>query len=76
MTRLPSNSFVQALGANEKQIGLWISLCSNMAAEVIAPAGYDWVLIDMEHGPNDYFSVLGQLEAFATSDTTAIVRVE
>lgn len=76
MTRLPSNSFVQALGANEKQIGLWISLCSNMAAEVIAPAGYDWVLIDMEHGPNDYFSVLGQLQVFAAYPTVPVVRVE
>lgn len=72
--RLAPNRFVHALLAGEKQIGLWISMCSNFAAEVVASAGYDWALIDMEHSPNDYFSVLGQLQAFASSDTTALVR--
>jgi len=74
--KLEKNSFTRALAAGDKQIGLWISLCSNFVAEVTAPAGYDWALIDMEHTPNDYLSVLGQLQAFAVSGTTAIVRVE
>ena len=74
--KLDPNRFTRALAAGEKQVGLWISLCSNFVAEVTAPAGYDWALIDMEHSPNDYFSVLGQLQAFAASTTTAIVRVE
>lgn len=74
--QLAPNPFTAALKARQKQIGLWISLSSNFAAEVVAPAGYDWALVDMEHSPNDYFSVLGQLQAFAASDTTAIVRVE
>jgi len=70
------NPFKKAIEASERQVGLWISLANNFAAEVIAPAGYDWALVDMEHSPNDYFSVLGQLQAFAAYDTTAIVRVE
>ncbi|UWR21187.1 HpcH/HpaI aldolase/citrate lyase family protein [Sulfitobacter sp. S190] len=74
--QVPLNPFTQALARGDKQIGLWISLCSNFVAEVTAHAGYDWALVDMEHSPNDYFSVLGQLQAFAASDTTAIVRVE
>ncbi|WP_298257936.1 HpcH/HpaI aldolase/citrate lyase family protein [uncultured Litoreibacter sp.] len=74
--KLPSNAFTQALRMGRKQVGLWISLCSNFVAEVTAPAGYDWALIDMEHSPNDYFSVLGQLQAFEASNTTAIVRVQ
>lgn len=73
---LASNPFTRALAAREKQIGLWISLCSNLAAEVVSTAGYDWALIDMEHSANDYFSVLGQLQTFASSSTTALVRVE
>ncbi|GAB5438087.1 HpcH/HpaI aldolase family protein [Falsiruegeria mediterranea] len=73
---LPANSFTRAIAAGEKQVGLWISLCSNFAAEVVSTAGYDWALIDMEHSANDYFSVLGQLQAFAGSPTTALVRVE
>ena len=74
--QLAANPFTAALTAGRKQVGLWISLASNFSAEVVAPAGYDWALIDMEHSPNDYFSTLGQLQAFAASDTTAIVRVE
>jgi 4-hydroxy-2-oxoheptanedioate aldolase len=74
--QLPKNTFVEALRAHRRQIGLWITLSSNFAAEVVAPAGYDWALIDMEHSPNDYFSVLSQLQAFSAYPTTAIVRVE
>jgi 4-hydroxy-2-oxoheptanedioate aldolase len=74
--KLESNRFTHAIAAGEKQIGLWVSLSSGFAAEVTASAGYDWALVDMEHTPNDYFSVLGQLQAFAATDTTAIVRPE
>jgi 4-hydroxy-2-oxoheptanedioate aldolase len=74
--KLAVNNFTRALAAGDKQIGLWISLCSNFVAEVTAPAGYDWALLDMEHSPNDYFSILGQLQAFAASNTTALVRVD
>lgn len=70
------NSFTRALRSGKPQIGLWISLCSNFAAEVVASAGYDWALIDMEHSHNDYASVLGQLQAFAGYDTVPLVRVE
>ena len=73
---LAANSFVRALAAGDKQVGLWISLANNFAAEVVAPAGYDWALIDMEHSPNDYFSVLGQLQAFAACSTVPIVRTD
>ena len=73
---MAENAFTRALANGKKQIGLWISLCSNFVAEVTAHAGYDWALIDMEHSPNDYFSVLGQMQAFAAGETTAIVRVE
>ena len=74
--KIAPNRFTKTLAAGDKQVGLWISLCSNFVAEVTAHAGFDWALIDMEHSPNDYFSVLGQLQVFAASDTTAIVRVE
>lgn len=74
--KLDANPFTAALKRGDKQLGLWISLCSNFGAEVTAPAGFDWALVDMEHSPNDYLSVLGQLQVFAAYDTTAIVRVE
>ena len=55
---LAANPFTRALANGDKQIGLWISLCSNFAAEVVSTAGYDWALIDMEHSANDYFSLI------------------
>lgn len=72
----PKNPFTHALRAHQRQLGLWISLCSPFAAEVTAPSGFDWALIDLEHTPNDYMTVLGQLQAFACTKTTAIVRPE
>lgn len=70
----PNNVFLQALREDRSQIGLWTSLCSNIAADVVGTAGYDWVLIDMEHSPNDLMSVLGQLQAYGVGGTTPVVR--
>ena len=72
--KLPENSFLKALRGGQQQVGLWVSLSSPYAAEAIAPAGYDWALLDMEHSPNELHTLLGQLQAFAASGTTAIVR--
>lgn len=74
--KLAPNPFTHAIAAGEKQIGIWSSLANGFAAEVIASAGFDWALLDMEHTPSDYFALLGQLQAFAASNTTAIVRPE
>jgi 4-hydroxy-2-oxoheptanedioate aldolase len=71
----PRNSFKQALKAGTPQIGLWSSLSSNYTVEVIAGAGFDWILLDMEHSPNDLESLLAQLQAAAPYPTTSIVRV-
>ena len=69
-----TNPFTHAIAAKKKQIGLWVSLSHNYSAEIVATSNYDWALLDMEHSPNDLISVLGQLQAFSASDTTAIVR--
>ena len=55
---LPGNAFKHALKAGRAQIGLWSSLSSNYSVEVIAGAGFDWLLLDMEHSPNDLESLL------------------
>ncbi|MGI9522063.1 MAG: HpcH/HpaI aldolase family protein [Hyphomicrobiaceae bacterium] len=72
--KLAPNPFTQAIRSGNKQIGLWVSLSSSFAADVVAPTGYDWVLLDMEHSPGELASVLGQLQVFAASETAAIVR--
>lgn len=71
--KMPTNAFLKAIRDGRKQVGLWVSLSSNYAAEVVAGSGYDWLLIDMEHSPNDEPMVLGQLQAIAPY-TTAMVR--
>lgn len=70
----PINPLKHALRAGRRQIGLWASLCSNLAAEVLAGAGFDWLLLDTEHAPNELTSLLGQLEAIAASPTAPVVR--
>jgi 4-hydroxy-2-oxoheptanedioate aldolase len=72
---LPKNAFKRALAEGKTQIGLWSSLASHYSVEVIAGAGYDWILLDMEHSPNDLESLLAQLQAAAPYPTTPIVRV-
>jgi 4-hydroxy-2-oxoheptanedioate aldolase len=47
------NRFKQALAGNEPLIGLWLGLADSYCAEICATAGYDWLLIDGEHAPND-----------------------
>jgi 4-hydroxy-2-oxoheptanedioate aldolase len=73
---LPNNTFTHAIAEGKQQIGLWVGLTSNFAANVVAPSGYDWVVVDMEHSPNSITSILGQLQVFEASSTTAIVRPE
>jgi 4-hydroxy-2-oxoheptanedioate aldolase len=69
-----ANTFTRALAKGERQLGLWVSLAHPYSAEVVAGAGFDWALVDMEHSPGTLDTVLGQLQAFAASNTTAIVR--
>ena len=55
---LPVNTFKRAIKAGKQQIGLWSSLSSNITVEVIAGSGFDWILIDTEHSPNELPMVL------------------
>lgn len=73
--RKTTNAFKQALSDGRVCIGLWNSLASAVTVEVIAGAGFDWVLIDMEHAPNDLPLVHAQLQAMmAYPDTAPVVR--
>lgn len=72
---LPPNEFKLALGQGAKQIGFWLTLASPAVAEIAAEAGFDWVLIDMEHSPNDLTEVLHQLRASVRGRAEPVVRV-
>jgi 4-hydroxy-2-oxoheptanedioate aldolase len=62
---MPINTFKQRLQAGEAQIGLWLGLADATCAELAANAGFDWLLLDGEHAPNDLRGLLGQLQAIA-----------
>lgn len=69
-----NNLFKQALIQQTPQAGLWLGLANNYSAELLAGAGFDWLLIDGEHAPNDLRSVLGQLQAIAPYRSHPVVR--
>jgi 4-hydroxy-2-oxoheptanedioate aldolase len=71
---LPVNRFKQALAEGRRQIGLWTSLGTGTAAEILGGAGFDWLLIDTEHSPTELPMVLDQLRALEGSGVTPIVR--
>jgi 4-hydroxy-2-oxoheptanedioate aldolase len=72
--QLPKNRFKHAIAAGQQQIGLWCSLPSAFAAEIVAPAGFDWLLFDTEHAPSSVPTVLSQLQAVAAYDVSPCVR--
>ena len=71
---LPVNQFKKAILSGKAQIGIWSSLCSAISAEVLADAGFDWVLLDSEHSPNELPIVQNQLDAMLAGTTEPIVR--
>lgn len=72
--QMPLNQFKRALAAGDTQIGLFLGLADGYSAEVVATAGFDWLLIDGEHGPNDLRSIIRQLQALAPYPVRPVVR--
>jgi 4-hydroxy-2-oxoheptanedioate aldolase len=71
---LPVNHFKKAIAAGRQQIGLWVSLASAYSTEIVAASGFDWLLLDGEHSPNDPTTILSQLQAAAPYPVSTIVR--
>jgi 4-hydroxy-2-oxoheptanedioate aldolase len=72
--KISRNTFRDALRAGETKIGLWVGLADATAAELLATCGFDWLLFDGEHAPNDVRLVLDQLRAVAPYPAHPIVR--
>ncbi len=72
--KIPTNHFKQGLEADQTLFGLWLGLGETFSAEICAGAGFDWLLIDAEHGPNDLRSILAQLQAIAPYSSQPVVR--
>ena len=71
---VPVNHFKRAIKEGKPQIGLWVALADAISAELCAGAGFDWLLLDAEHGPNDLRTILAQLQAVAPYSSHPIVR--
>jgi 4-hydroxy-2-oxoheptanedioate aldolase len=69
------NAFKQAIAAGTPQIGFWQALASPYCAEICAGAGFDWLLFDGEHAPNDLPLILAQLQAVAAYPVEPVVRL-
>jgi 4-hydroxy-2-oxoheptanedioate aldolase len=72
--QIPVNRFKQAINAGQHQLGLWVALAHHYSAEIVARSGFDWLVFDTEHSPNDVQTVLGQLQAAAPYPVTPVVR--
>ena len=68
------NRFKRALAAGERQTGLWMALCSPTAAELIGGSGYDWLVLDTEHAPNELPDIVAQLRALEGAPAEPVVR--
>lgn len=68
------NKFKAALAAQQVQIGCWSALGSHISTEVLGLAGFDWLLLDGEHAPNDVLTFVPQLMALKGSVSAPVVR--
>lgn len=71
---MPRNVFKQMLRERRLQVGLFVGLANAYSMEILATAGFDWLLIDAEHAPNNPSSVLPQLQAAAPYPVQLLVR--
>lgn len=72
--KIPTNQFLAAIRQGQTQIGCWVGLADANVAEALAGCGFDWLLLDGEHAPNDVRTVLEQLRAVAPYAVSPIVR--
>nr|WP_245404638.1 HpcH/HpaI aldolase/citrate lyase family protein [Ancylobacter gelatini] len=72
---MPVNTFKRAIHAGQQQIGFWNSMACPTTTEILAGSGFDWLLIDAEHAPNDVPNVMAQLQAMMENTTHPIVRI-
>jgi 2-dehydro-3-deoxyglucarate aldolase/4-hydroxy-2-oxoheptanedioate aldolase len=71
-----TNHVKRALREGRPTSGAWLHLCSAISAEIMSRAGFDWLLIDMEHGHGDLQTLLAQLQAIEGSEAIPVVRVQ
>ncbi|GAB4305665.1 MAG: 4-hydroxy-2-oxoheptanedioate aldolase [Roseovarius sp.] len=71
----PENTFKHALARGDTLIGCWAGFADPYATEILATAGFDWLVIDAEHAPNDLRSILAQLQVLDGKPCHPVVRL-
>lgn len=70
-----TNTALAKWRAGKQTIGVWLSLANTHSAELLANAGFDWAVVDLQHGLLDYEDLRNMLPAISTTDTIPMVRV-
>jgi 2-dehydro-3-deoxyglucarate aldolase len=71
---MPRNSFKRAIATGRRQIGLWCNIPDSLSVELLSGAGFDWILIDTEHAPNELPTVVRHLQAAKGGTAHPVVR--
>jgi 4-hydroxy-2-oxoheptanedioate aldolase len=74
MSDILRNRFKAGLASGNPQFGLWLGIPDNSAAEILAASGFDWLVVDHEHGAFDLGDILSHLQAMAPYDVAPVVR--
>ena len=69
---VPKNHLKAALATKTPQIGIWLSLASAYSSELLSDVGFDWLLIDAEHGPNDIPTILSQAQTIGARSNVVV----
>jgi 4-hydroxy-2-oxoheptanedioate aldolase len=70
----PENRLKARLDKGENTIGLWLSMANSYTAEICSHIGFDWLMIDGEHSPNDVPTIMQHLQVLARSSSSVAVR--
>ncbi len=68
------NRVKKLLKEGQNTSGAWLQLTSTFSAEIMARAGFDWLIIDMEHAPGDFMNLAAQIQAMGATDCVPFVR--
>jgi 2-dehydro-3-deoxyglucarate aldolase/4-hydroxy-2-oxoheptanedioate aldolase len=68
------NKLKTKLKDGKKTIGAWVQIASPFTAEILSSAGFDWLMLDMEHGPGDILTLVSQVHAMKGTDSVPLVR--
>jgi 2-keto-3-deoxy-L-rhamnonate aldolase RhmA len=68
------NPVKRKLRAGQRTAGAWLQIASPITAEILSRAGFDWLIVDMEHGPGDILTLTAQLQAMSSGGATPLVR--